>query len=391
MNGSAEGLFAGLWLQTGWQGCRNSLPHPMSGHPFAALAVLTRVLAGPRCRLRRGLMWAAVAFFFVEQNSALDFRLASVGEPSSQTSAWAQAVGSGWAANVSSRSCPCSLLPLPAPGEGRDALVPSGYETTWGSVHRKRFWSWTRGLERLRWQTHDLAKWAMINVYGVLDRRMLAAACLPFCSAYSNIVWISLSSAGNLCLCQPMKHIFRISPRLGYRNTVCNWFQLKPSPDPSDLPLSENQQVKGELFCYCFAPPSFWGCLATSSCYFIMWQSLVLLKASFLSLSCLTGLEDVVAIMIPEPKGREIVSLLERNITVMMYITIGTRNLQKYVSRTSVVFVSISFIVLMIISLAWLVFYYIQRFRYANARDRNQVSSAGMAVCVTNKSPWDSA
>nr|XP_032661186.1 RING finger protein 150 isoform X2 [Chelonoidis abingdonii] len=84
------------------------------------------------------------------------------------------------------------------------------------------------------------------------------------------------------------------------------------------------------------------------------------------------GVEDVVAIMIPEPKGKEIVSLLERNVTVMMYITIGTRNLQKYVSRTSVVFVSISFIVLMIISLAWLVFYYIQRFRYANARDRNQ-------------------
>ncbi|XP_030045004.1 RING finger protein 150-like, partial [Microcaecilia unicolor] len=82
--------------------------------------------------------------------------------------------------------------------------------------------------------------------------------------------------------------------------------------------------------------------------------------------------EDIVAIMIPEAKGKELVSLLERNITVMIYITIGTRNLQKYVSRTSVVFVSISFIVLMIISLAWLVFYYIQRFRYANARDRNQ-------------------
>ncbi|OXB74593.1 UNVERIFIED_CONTAM: hypothetical protein H355_013427 [Colinus virginianus] len=94
---------------------------------------------------------------------------------------------------------------------------------------------------------------------------------------------------------------------------------------------------------------------------------------SFFSLSSVTGLDDVVAIMIPEPKGKEIVNLLERNITVMMYITIGTRNLQKYVSRTSVVFVSISFIVLMIISLAWLVFYYIQRFRYANARDRNQL------------------
>ncbi|XP_073690579.1 RING finger protein 150-like [Garra rufa] len=84
------------------------------------------------------------------------------------------------------------------------------------------------------------------------------------------------------------------------------------------------------------------------------------------------GTGDVVAIMIPEPKGREIMALLEKNITVAMHITIGTRNLQKYVSRTSVVFVSISFIVLMIISLAWLVFYYIQRFRYANARDRNQ-------------------
>ncbi|KAK5601673.1 hypothetical protein CRENBAI_022238 [Crenichthys baileyi] len=81
---------------------------------------------------------------------------------------------------------------------------------------------------------------------------------------------------------------------------------------------------------------------------------------------------DIVAIMIPEPKGHEIMTLLERRFVVVMHISVGTRNLQKYVSRTSVVFVSISFIVLMIISLAWLVFYYIQRFRYANARDRNQ-------------------
>ncbi|KAK5865648.1 hypothetical protein PBY51_019900 [Eleginops maclovinus] len=84
------------------------------------------------------------------------------------------------------------------------------------------------------------------------------------------------------------------------------------------------------------------------------------------------GTGEVVAIMIPEPKGREIAALLEQQIRVTLSISIGTRNLHKYVSRTSVVFVSISFIVLMIISLAWLVFYYIQRFRYANARDRNQ-------------------
>lgn len=85
------------------------------------------------------------------------------------------------------------------------------------------------------------------------------------------------------------------------------------------------------------------------------------------------GTGSIVAIMIPEPKGREIMALLERHILTTLHITIGTRNLQKYVSRTSVVFVSISFIILMIISLAWLVFYYIQRFRYASARNRNQV------------------
>jgi len=34
--------------------------------------------------------------------------------------------------------------------------------------------------------------------------------------------------------------------------------------------------------------------------------------------------------------------------------------------------VSISFIILMVISLAWLVFYYVQRFRYAHAKDRLQ-------------------
>lgn len=78
-----------------------------------------------------------------------------------------------------------------------------------------------------------------------------------------------------------MKHILCTSLRLVYRNTVCNWFQLKPSPDPSDLPLGESQQENGERFCYCFA--FFFG-LATSFCHFITWQSLVLLKVSFLSL-----------------------------------------------------------------------------------------------------------
>ncbi|XP_015227082.1 PREDICTED: RING finger protein 150 isoform X1 [Cyprinodon variegatus] len=85
-----------------------------------------------------------------------------------------------------------------------------------------------------------------------------------------------------------------------------------------------------------------------------------------------SGTGDIVAIMIPAPKGQELLTLLERRFVVMMHISVGTGNLQKHVSATSVVFVSISFIILMIISLAWLLFYYIQRFRYANSAERNQ-------------------
>ncbi|XP_061888306.1 RING finger protein 150a isoform X2 [Entelurus aequoreus] len=55
-----------------------------------------------------------------------------------------------------------------------------------------------------------------------------------------------------------------------------------------------------------------------------------------------SGTGEVVAIMIPEHKGREIVALLEQHVAVTLHITVGTRNLQKY------------------------------RFRYVNARDRNQ-------------------
>lgn len=49
-------------------------------------------------------------------------------------------------------------------------------------------------------------------------------------------------------------------------------------------------------------------------------------------------------------------------------------NISLFYYRTSVLFVSISFIVLMIISFVWLVFYYVQRFRYLQTKDRKSVS-----------------
>ena len=47
--------------------------------------------------------------------------------------------------------------------------------------------------------------------------------------------------------------------------------------------------------------------------------------------------------------------------------------------RTSVLFVSVSFIILMLISLAWLLFYYVQRFRYIHAKDRLERRLCGQA------------
>jgi hypothetical protein len=75
-------------------------------------------------------------------------------------------------------------------------------------------------------------------------------------------------------------------------------------------------------------------------------------------------------------KGEELAKLTENNSKVYVHITIASHSSSRTVNinRTSVLFVSITFIVLMIISLAWLVFYYVQRFRYIHAKDRLSVS-----------------
>ncbi|KPI98196.1 Protein goliath [Papilio xuthus] len=76
-------------------------------------------------------------------------------------------------------------------------------------------------------------------------------------------------------------------------------------------------------------------------------------------------------------KGEEITRLADNGTRVMVAIIKGRQTITRItgVNKTSVLFVSISFIVLMVISLAWLVFYYIQRFRYIHAKDR-------LSVCI---------
>lgn len=85
------------------------------------------------------------------------------------------------------------------------------------------------------------------------------------------------------------------------------------------------------------------------------------------------SLEGHISVFISRKNGTFLRDLLEgTNLTVVVTIT-STKDMPEvypHYSKTSVLFVSISFIVLMIISLAWLIFYYVQRFRYAHAKER---------------------
>ncbi|XP_066939137.1 RING finger protein 150-like isoform X4 [Macrobrachium rosenbergii] len=84
------------------------------------------------------------------------------------------------------------------------------------------------------------------------------------------------------------------------------------------------------------------------------------------------GGERIVVVFLAHEQGEQLARMVENGTKVYVSITRGQD--VKYrvtnINRTSVLFVSVSFIILMMISLAWLIFYYIQRFRYIHAKDR---------------------
>lgn len=81
---------------------------------------------------------------------------------------------------------------------------------------------------------------------------------------------------------------------------------------------------------------------------------------------------NITAVFTYKWKGEELAKLSANDSKVFVHITIASHSSSRTanINRTSVLFVSITFIILMIISLAWLVFYYVQRFRYIHAKDR---------------------
>uniref|UniRef100_A0A6J0UMJ3 E3 ubiquitin-protein ligase RNF149 n=1 Tax=Pogona vitticeps TaxID=103695 RepID=A0A6J0UMJ3_9SAUR len=84
------------------------------------------------------------------------------------------------------------------------------------------------------------------------------------------------------------------------------------------------------------------------------------------------GTGNTVVIMVGYPKGMEILEPVRRGIPVKMTIGVGKQHVQEYITGQSVVFVAIAFITMMIISLAWLIFFYIQRFLYSGSQFRRQ-------------------
>uniref|UniRef100_A0A1Y9H9H6 RING-type domain-containing protein n=1 Tax=Anopheles farauti TaxID=69004 RepID=A0A1Y9H9H6_9DIPT len=102
---------------------------------------------------------------------------------------------------------------------------------------------------------------------------------------------------------------------------------------------------------------------------------------------------NITAVFTTKSLGRELIALLEEGEhQVRMSISEGSRQFRTIgnINRTSVLFVSISFIVLMIISLVWLVFYYVQRFRYLQTKDKQSKRLCSVAKRIIAKIPTKS-
>jgi len=96
--------------------------------------------------------------------------------------------------------------------------------------------------------------------------------------------------------------------------------------------------------------------------------------------------EEFIYVFIPRWKGEHLAQLIDNGTRVYMNLSVGASHLVQLngsINRTSMLFLSISFIVLMIISMAWLVFYYVQRSRHSYAKQRlsrRMISAAKKAI-----------
>lgn len=88
-------------------------------------------------------------------------------------------------------------------------------------------------------------------------------------------------------------------------------------------------------------------------------------------------------------KGMELASKLENNEHVFVSLKAGARFDKKSSlnHRSSVLFVTISFIIVMVISMLWLIVYYYQRFRYLQTKENEQKMDTNKAKEALKKIP----
>ncbi|XP_046811206.1 protein goliath [Lucilia cuprina] len=81
---------------------------------------------------------------------------------------------------------------------------------------------------------------------------------------------------------------------------------------------------------------------------------------------------NITAVITYQDIGLEMAMRLDLGFDVSVHIIEGRSGMRPInsLNRTSVLFVAISFIILMVISLVWLIFYYIQKFRYMQSKDQ---------------------
>nr|CAB3265634.1 RING finger protein 150 [Phallusia mammillata] len=84
--------------------------------------------------------------------------------------------------------------------------------------------------------------------------------------------------------------------------------------------------------------------------------------------------QKIVAIIIKFNLGTSIARVVDGGTQTIARINPGGKHHQPgfRLEKTSIIFVAVSFMILMLVSLAWLVFYYIQRFRLFQAQSRGQ-------------------
>ncbi|NXV84628.1 RN128 ligase, partial [Calonectris borealis] len=85
------------------------------------------------------------------------------------------------------------------------------------------------------------------------------------------------------------------------------------------------------------------------------------------------GAERIVAIMIGNLKGMEILHLIESGMKVTMVIEVGKKH-GPWMNQYSIFFISVSFFIVTAATMGYFIFYSARRLRIARAQSRNQVS-----------------